>query len=134
MSDVPLRQARLVQLPQFTDPRGALVVAEYGEGLPFLVRRARWIHSVVQGVTRGGHAHRATEQLFVAVAGRATALVFDGETQRQLPLERPDVGLHVSPMVWVELHDFTPGTVVLLLSSTAFDEADYIRDRAELQI
>lgn len=134
MSAAPTRQARLVELPQFTDPRGAIVVAQHGQGLPFVVRRARWIHSVVQGATRGGHAHRATEQLFVAVAGRASALVYDGETQRQLPLERPDVALYVSPMVWVELHDFTPGTVVLLLSSTEYDEGDYIRDRAALQL
>ena len=126
------RQARLVELPQYADPRGSIVVAQLGDALPFLVKRARWIHSVVQGATRGGHAHRATEQLFVAVAGRATALVFDGEHQRQLPLERPDMGLYVPPMNWIELHDFTPGTVVLLLSSTEYEEGDYVREREEL--
>ena len=135
MSDagVPARQARLVDLPEHTDARGALVVAEFGAALPFRVMRARWIHSVAPGATRGGHGHRATEQLFVAVAGRATMITFDGREEKRIVLDSPAKGLHVPPMIWTELHDFSPGTVVLLLSSTVFEEADYVKDRGELQ-
>lgn len=132
MSEAVPRQARLVEIPEFTDERGALVVAQFGEALPFRVLRARWIHSVAPGATRGGHGHRATEQLFVAVAGRATMVLFDGRAEHRVVLDRPSVGLHVPPMIWTELHDFAPGTVVLLLSSTVFEEADYVRERKEL--
>ena len=121
---------RLVPLHQYSDARGSLVVAEVGEALPFTVPRARWIHSVAPRATRGGHAHRKTEQLFVAVSGRLTALTFDGHDERRWTLDSPSVALYVPPMVWVELHDFSTGAVALLLSSTVFEESDYVRDRA----
>ena len=127
------RRERLVALPEHVDARGSLVVAEFGEALPFRVMRARWIHSVAPGATRGGHGHRATEQLFVAVSGRATMVLFDGREERRVVLDHPAQGLHVPPMIWTELHDFAPGTVVLLLSSTVFEEADYVKDREELR-
>src|SRR4051794_36441014 len=66
--DTPLPgDARLVALPSFSDPRGSIVIAEHGAALPFVPLRVRWIHGVAAGATRGGHAHRRTEQLFVAV-------------------------------------------------------------------
>ena len=127
------RGARLVALPEFRDARGSLVVAEAGQALPFTVRRARWIHGVAPGATRGGHAHRASEQLFVAVAGRVVALTWDGTSEQRWTLDAPATALYVPPMTWVELHDFSPGAVCLLLSSTVFEESDYVRERAGLQ-
>ena len=121
---------RLVPLHQYSDARGSLVVAQVGESLPFTVPRARWIHSVAPKAMRGGHAHRTTEQLFVAVCGRLTALTWDGHEERRWSLESPSVALYVPPMVWVELHDFSTGAVALLLSSTVHEEGDYVRDRA----
>ena len=134
MSDaaVPARQARLVELPEHRDARGSLVVAEFGAALPFRVLRARWIHAVAPGATRGGHGHRATEQLFVAIAGSATMVIWDGREERRIVLDSPSKGLHVPPMIWTELHDFAPGTVVLLLSSTVYEEGDYVRERSEI--
>ena len=124
--------ARLIALTKHADARGSLVVAEQ-ESLPFSVPRVRWIYGVAPGAMRGGHAHRRTEQLFVAVAGRATALTFDGRGETRWSLDDPATALYVPPMTWVELHDFSPDAVVLLLSSTVFEEADYVRDRAELR-
>ena len=43
-------------------------------------------------------------------------------------LARPDEGLFVGPMTWREMHDLELGTVLLVLASERFDEADYIRD------
>ena len=133
MSDDPRAGGpRLVALPEHRDARGSLVVAEAGHALPFTVPRARWIHGVAPGAMRGGHAHVRSEQLFVAVAGRVTALTYDGREERRWTLDAPSVALYVPPMVWVELHDFTSGAVCLLLSSTVFEESDYVRDRSEL--
>ena len=125
--------ARLIALTRHTDARGSLVVAERGATLPFDVPRARWIYGVAPGAMRGGHAHRRTEQLFCAVAGRATALTFDGRAETRWPLDDPATALYVPPMTWVELHDFSPEAVVLLLSSTVFEESDYVRERAALR-
>jgi hypothetical protein len=36
----------------------------------------------------------------------------------------------MGPMVWRVIDDFSSGAVCLVLASTLFDEADYIRDHA----
>ena len=54
----------------------------------------------------------------------------DGHTRREAVLDSPDLGLHIGPMIWHEMHDFTPGTVLLVLASAAYDERDYLRDFA----
>src|SRR4051794_3883811 len=117
----------LFDLPTFTDARGSLTVAEAEEGLPFVPLRARWMHGVPSAARRGGHAHRRTAQLFVAVAGRVSIVADDGRTRRTLTLESPARGLYTPQMTWVETAEFSPGAVCLILSSTHFDEADYVR-------
>lgn len=119
---------RLLELPRLADARGVLSVAESGEHVPFQIRRARWAYEVPAGQARGGHAHERTEQLFVAVAGAVTLLADDGRERRSWRLDRPHLAVHVPPLVWVELSEFAPGTVVLFLASTGFAEQDYIRD------
>lgn len=39
-------------------------------------------------------------------------------------------GLVLPPMVWHEMRGFSPGCVLMVLAAAAYDEADYIRDRA----
>jgi hypothetical protein len=39
----------------------------------------------------------------------------------------------VPPLVWIELRDFTPDAVCLVLTSEHFDQADYVRDRVEFE-
>jgi hypothetical protein len=39
--------------------------------------------------------------------------------------------LHIPPLTWVVFRALVPDAVVLVLASHLFDEADYIRDRAE---
>lgn len=37
------------------------------------------------------------------------------------------------PRVWRTFYDFEPGTVLLVVANMKYDEADYIRDRAEFE-
>lgn len=37
------------------------------------------------------------------------------------------------PHVWRTFYDFEPGTVLLVVANVTYDEADYIRDRAEFE-
>ena len=40
----------------------------------------------------------------------------------------PAKGLFVGTWVWHELTDFTPQAAVLVIASTLYDEAEYLRD------
>ena len=70
---------QLVPIPQHGDARGQLAVVELGGALPFVIRRAYWIHGTKPGVSRGFHAHKKLRQLCVCVAGSVKVNRFDGQ-------------------------------------------------------
>jgi hypothetical protein len=115
------------------DPRGRINFVETGTDLDFSLRRAFWIHGVPAGEDRGHHAHRAARLLVIAVSGAVDLLLDDGRRRETVRLDKPDLGMLVGTMVWHELHRFAAGTVVLVLASTAYAEADYIREYGDFQ-
>lgn len=126
-------QAGLVQLPRLVDELGVIGVIEGPRSLPFDVRRFYFIHGVPPGAVRGSHAHRALNQLIVALAGSVHVQLDDGSKTTDYALAAPDVGLLVPPGYWRTLAEFGPGTVVGVLASAEYDEADYIRDYEEFR-
>lgn len=60
-------------------------------------------------------------------------LLDDGRERREMVLDRPDLGLIIGPMVWREMHDFTPDCVMLVLTDDYYNEADYIRSIDEFR-
>ncbi len=127
MTLTPLVQ--MVDIPQRGDERGGLSVVETGESLPFVVRRAYWIHGTKTGVSRGFHAHKELRQLCVCVAGSVRISLFDGRREESAVLDSPAKGLLIGPGLWREMHDFSPDCVLMVFASAEYDEADYIRDR-----
>ena len=124
---------KLIQLPHHRDARGLLVFGQIGEHLPYPPRRFFTLSEVSKGERRGGHAHRLQHQFLVMTAGAAAVIVDDGKTRTRVLLDRPDLALHAPPMLWLDLEDFSAGSVCLVLASDIYDEKDYIRDYAEFQ-
>ncbi len=109
------------------DERGSLVAVEGGNDVPFDIARVYYVFGTVEGVSRGFHAHRNLRQVAIAVQGSCTMLLDDGHDRRSVHLDDPSVGLHIGPMTWREMHDFTPDCVLLVLANQPYDESDYIR-------
>lgn len=129
-----MMRAGLVNVPRLVDNLGAIGVVEGETLLPFVVRRFYFVHDVVPGATRGSHAHRRLEQLLLAVSGSLTVRLDDGRTgAEEFHLDGPTVGLHVPAGYWRTLTDFAPGTVLAVLASEEYDEADYFRDYSEFR-
>jgi hypothetical protein len=105
--------------------------AEEDRQVPFAVKRIFAIYDVPVGVGRGGHAHRAQEQFLMMLVGGCTAVIDDGESRVKEPVDTPTEGLYLPAGLWLELEDFTPGAVCVVLASGPYEEADYIRDYAE---
>jgi oxalate decarboxylase/phosphoglucose isomerase-like protein (cupin superfamily) len=125
---MPSGECRLIELPVVEDPQGNLAFAEAGEQIPFPIARTFHVYDVPAGAVRGGHAHRALEEVVFCVAGRLEATVDDGRGRQTFALEDPRVGLYLPPLVWYDLTGFAAGTVYVVLTSTRFEESDYIRD------
>lgn len=117
-----------IRLTSISDARGTLVATETGPTLPFAIERLFYIIGAT--APRGFHAHREQHQLLVCAAGSCRVLVDDGRRRDEYLLDRPECGLHLPPMRWVELDNFSSDCVLLVLASAAFAEEDYIRDYA----
>lgn len=133
MPEELLPACRLIDLEVKGDERGHLIALEALRNVPFAIRRAYLIYGTKAGVARGFHAHRRLNQLAVCVVGSCRMLLDDGRERREVVLGRPDLGLIIGPMVWHEMHDFSPDCVLLVLADDYYDEADYIRSIDEFR-
>jgi len=122
---------RLIELPKINDPRGNLTYIESGKHVPFTVQRNYWIYDVPSGMWRDGHAFHQQEELLVALSGSFDVVINNGDEQQTFHLARPQFGLYVPRMTWRHIDNFSTNSVALVLTSTAYDEADYIADFAE---
>jgi uncharacterized RmlC-like cupin family protein len=80
---------------------------------------------------RGGHAHKRQESLILALSGSFEVIVDDGVEKKRIMLNKPTKGLYIPTNIWREIDNFSSGAVCLVLASTEFDEAEYIRDYNE---
>lgn len=127
-TDIQVAGCELVDLPVIHDRRGNLTFVETRREIPFELRRVYYLYDVPGGEMRAGHAHRALQQLVIAVAGSFDVLLDDGSVRQTVTLNRAHRGLLMSNSVWREISNFSSGSVCMVLASMEYDEADYIRD------
>jgi dTDP-4-dehydrorhamnose 3,5-epimerase-like enzyme len=130
-----LEDVKLIDLPQFLDPRGNLSFIEEKKHIPFKIERAYWIYDVPGGQVRGGHAFRNQEELIIALSGSFDVVIDDGGQKKTYSLNRSYYGLYIPSGLWRQMQNFSTNSLALVLSSTHYFENDYIRDFEEfLQI
>jgi dTDP-4-dehydrorhamnose 3,5-epimerase-like enzyme len=128
-----IERCKLIELPVVQNPQGNLTFIEGDRHIPFPIARVYYLYDVPGGATRGGHAHRALEQLIIAITGSFDVIVDDGSARRTVTLNRSRIGLHMPPMIWRELVNFSSGAVCIVLASAYYDESDYFRDYEEFR-
>ena len=121
----------LIQLDRADDLRGSLVAADFDIALPFTPRRFFTVYDVPSTDVRGAHAHRRCHQVLICVQGSVRAVADDGQRRQEFVLDRPDVGLHMPPMIWGTQYRYSADAVLLVLASDPYDPDDYIRDHDE---
>lgn len=129
-----VKDASLVRLPEFTDMRGTLSVAEYERHIPFIPKRYFVVYDVPNEEVRGEHAHKRLHQFLVALRGEVTVVLDDGHDRVQVRLSGPTMGLHIPPMVWGVQYRYSHDSLLLVLASDNYDAQDYIRDYAEFRL
>lgn len=122
---------RIIDLPVIRDGRGNLTFAEGDRHLPFPFRRIFYLYDVPGGSQRAGHALRRCHQFVIAVSGSFDVVLDDGAQRARFHLNRSHYGLHVTPLVWRELDNFSSNSVCLVLASELYNESDYYRDYGE---
>lgn len=117
-----------LRMTRADDLRGSLVAANFDGELPFVPRRFFTVFGVPSTDVRGAHAHRRCHQLLVCVQGSVNAVVDDGTERQEFVLDRPEIGLHMAPMIWGTQYRYSSDAVLLVLASDPYDADDYIRD------
>ncbi|HZP67912.1 MAG TPA: WxcM-like domain-containing protein [Rudaea sp.] len=121
----------LHRLKHVKDLRGSLSVGEFARDIPFAVKRYFLVYEVPSAETRGEHAHRACHQFLMCVHGRCAVVADDGARRQEFVLDRPDLGVHLPPLVWGTQYKYTPDAVLLVFASEHYDAADYVRSYDE---
>jgi len=127
-NDVSVKGAKLYEIPLVDDMRGTLIFAEYDKLLPFIPKRFFLIFDVPSKEVRGEHAHRICHQFLACIKGSCSVVLDDGINRAEIVLNRPNLGLHIFPMVWATEYKYSPDAVLLVLASDVYEADDYIRD------
>lgn len=112
----------LVDVPTFTDERGAISVLD--KELPFQVKRVFWLHHIKEGKDRGAHALLDSSEIMVAVHGSFIVDLDDTVNRTSVLLDDPSKGLIIKPGVWFRTHSYKEDGVSLILA-----EEEYARDK-----
>jgi len=123
----------LINFKPLGDERGSLIAVEAEKSVPFKVRRVYYIFATKEGVERGFHAHKALNQVAVAVAGSCEMVLDDGECETSVLLDSAQKGVLIGPGVWRVMRNFSSDCVLLVLADQHYEEADYIRDYKEFK-
>ncbi|MDP4611878.1 MAG: FdtA/QdtA family cupin domain-containing protein [Opitutales bacterium] len=123
----------IINFKPLGDERGSLIAIEAEKSVPFPVRRVYYIFGTKDGVERGFHAHKALNQVAVAVTGSCEMILDNGESRNVVLLDSAEKGVLIGPGIWHEMRQFSSDCVLLVLADQHYDEADYIRNYDEFK-
>ena len=119
---------RPITIRSVTEGAVGLAFAEGQRDVPFDIARVYYLWNLQPGLLRARHAHRALQQVYLALSGSIDVHLRDDQGEHTVRLDRPDQGLYLGPMVWRHIEARTPGAVLLVLASDIYRESDYFRD------
>ena len=123
----------IINLPKYLDIRGNLSFVEQNTHIPFNIKRTYWLYDVPGGESRDGHAYKRNQEFIIALSGSFDVIIDDGKERRRFHLCRSYYGLYVPQGMWREMENFSTNSFALILSSTLYDESDYLYDYDEFK-
>ena len=128
-----INNVKIIDIPKVHDERGFLAVIEK-DVIPFVIKRVYYLYDVPTESSRGGHAHKQQQSIIIALSGSFEVIVDDGKSKKRIMLNKPNQGLFIPTNIWREIENFSSGSVCLVLASTEYDEAEYIRDYKQFSL
>ena len=119
-------ELKWIDLASVRDERGILTSIESSFDIPFEIKRIFYMHHIVSD--RGGHAHRDTDQVIIAISGSFQIELYDGTERVSYTMDSPVKGLFVPRMIFIQLSDFSKDAVCMVLASTHYDIKKSLRN------
>ncbi|MEY4860349.1 MAG: TDP-4-oxo-6-deoxy-alpha-D-glucose-3,4-oxoisomerase [Bacteroidota bacterium] len=125
-------ETKYLNFHKISDPRGNLTFIQFPEQIPFDIKRVFWTYNVPAGEIRGGHAYKTQHEVIIAISGSFDVVTKDrnGQLQR-IHLNRGYEGLLLPPNTWRHLENFSTNSVSLHISSSVYDDSDYLMNFVE---
>ena len=80
---------------------------------------------------RGGHAHRDTDQVVIAISGSFTVELFDGKDYMCFDMNDSTQGLYIPRMIFISMYNFSAGSVCLVIANSFYDMSRSFRSKDE---
>jgi len=124
-----MKRPEIINFKKIGNPaEGYISIFQNGSDLPFEIKRCFWTYYTPQEIIRGHHAHHETEMILIAAAGKIIVQTeMPGGIKNEFILENPELGLFIPKLCWHTMQ-YSHNAVQLVLASTAYSEADYIRN------
>lgn len=123
------KNCKIIDLPRIFDPRGNLTFLQCPQQIPFDIKRVFWTYDVPGGEKRGGHAYKIQEEVIIALSGSFDVVITDKTGQKEkISLNRSYYALYLPPNTWRHMENFSTNSLGLHLSSSLYNEFDYMRD------
>ena len=119
-----------VKIPLNFEPSGTLGVLEFS-AINFEPQRIYWLSNIPAGESRGKHAHKSLNQLFVLLQGTARVEIYRGRQIQVYELSEQGQGLALTPGLWRNIVNCSDDMVLLVICDQPYDERDYIRSFEE---
>lgn len=123
-----MNDIQLLSFPMHASQGAVLSVYEYPKGVPFQIARV-FVINAAEATERGAHAHYECQQLLVCLQGRVQVMLDDGQRRSTLMLESSGQGVLIPAGLWAEQR-YEDKSILMVLASHSYNEADYIRDYA----
>jgi UDP-2-acetamido-3-amino-2,3-dideoxy-glucuronate N-acetyltransferase len=115
----------------FQEIEGTLGATEFGN-IPFTPQRFFWLSGVGSDSIRANHGHRSCHQLLICQQGTLKATITRGNNEISVHPMSVGLTLHLPPLHWLELSNFSQDAVLGVLASEPYDKNEYINSLEEL--
>jgi hypothetical protein len=127
MSDSPKHELTSI----IHEIEGVLGVTEFGN-VPFAPQRFFWLSGIRPDATRANHGHRSCHQLLICQQGTLYATITRGDGKTSVHAMSVGTTLHLPPLHWLVLSNFSQDAVLGVLASEPYDKNEYVNSREEL--
>jgi dTDP-4-dehydrorhamnose 3,5-epimerase-like enzyme len=120
---------KIIELSTIADSRGKLTVIEGDQNIPFKIERIFYMHEIVSD--RGGHAHKETDQIIIAMHGSYDITIDNGKEKKTINMNSPEIGLYLPRLTFTDFSNISQDAVILVLANTHYDMSKSIRSYEE---
>ena len=113
-----------------SDDRGNLGVFEFKD-IPFRPARFFWIFGTPRGQGRAGHAHKECSQFIFSQQGNIEISVQTPDGNVTISQLNPGESFYLPPLHWLDLLEFSTGSVLGVFASHEYDRGEYVDSKDE---